>query len=194
MALMDRVKRVLLRPKQEWGRIKEQRTSVGQLYTGYIIPLAAIGPIATIIGWSVVGLHVPSGGSIRSPLGSTARAALISYGVTLVGVYVLAVIVDALAPTFGGRDSRVQALKTVAYSCTGIWIAGVFLVLPMLWYLVLLGGLYSCYLLYVGLPVVMRSRKNKTAMYSLVVILAGIVLFAVNAAVARPPMGGLAGP
>lgn len=195
MALMDRVKGILLAPKKEWPVIDGEQTSIGDLYRSYIIPLAAIGPIASIIGWSVFGMHIPFVGSIRLPIGYAIRNAAIAYVLGLVGVYVLALIIDALAPTFGGQKNQVQALKAAAYSYTAAWVAGVVTVFPTLGIIVLLASLYSLYLLYLGLPVVMKAPQEKAVGYTVVVVLVAIVLWIVIAVItsrfAYRPMGAM---
>jgi hypothetical protein len=195
MALMDRVKNILLTPKKEWPVIDAEQASVGGLYTGYIIPLAAITPIASIIGWSVFGMSIPFVGSIRLPIGYAVRNALVSYVLGLVGVYLLALIIDALAPTFGGQKNIVQALKAAAYSYTAAWVAGILTIIPMLGIIILLASLYCLYLLYVGLPIVMKAPQDKAMGYTVVVVLVAIVLWIVIAVIGSRfmyrPMGGM---
>lgn len=176
MALADRVKKILLSPKEEWEVIDREPATVAGLYTGYILPLAAIGPIAQAIGYSVFGVTMPFVGTYRTPVGSAILSAVVTYVLTLVGVYVLSLIIDALAPTFNGTKNQIQALKVAAYSSTASWLAGIFALIPGLRILTIL-GLYSLYLLYLGLPVLMKSPPEKALGYTVVVILAGIVLF-----------------
>ena len=183
MALVERVKRILLSPRQEWEVIDGEVTTPGALYTGYIMPLAAIGPVAQVIGYSVFGITVPFVGTYRVPIGSAITSAVVSYVLTLVGVYILALIVDALAPTFNGQRSQIQALKVVAYSSTASWVAGVFALIPGLRVLQIL-GLYSLYLLYLGLPVLLKSPRDRAFAYTVVVILAAIVIFVIIGMVA----------
>ena len=178
MALVDRVKNILLTPKTEWEVIDAEPTTVADLYKGYIIPLAAIGPVAQAVGSSVFGYTVPFVGSYRTPIGSAITGAVVTYVLTLVGVYVLALIIDALAPNFNGTRNQIQALKVAAYSYTASWVAGIFALIPGLRFLMIL-GLYSLYLMYLGLPVLMKSPKEKAMGYTVVVILAAIVLFMV---------------
>lgn len=175
MGLVDRVKNILLKPSQEWEVIDAEPATVASLYTGYIIPLAAIGPICTAIGSSVFGLRLPFVGTWRTPIGSALTGAVVSYVLTLIGVYVLALIIDNLAPTFSGTKNMVQAVKVAAYSYTAAWVVGIFSLLPALGVLRIL-GLYSLYLLYLGLPVLMKSPKEKAFGYTAVVIIVGIVL------------------
>ena len=176
MNLVERVKRILLSPRTEWEVIDAESTTPAELYTGYIAPLAAIGPIAQLIGYSVFGISVPFVGTYRVPFGSAITSAIVTYILTLVGTYVLALIIDALAPTFNGKRSQIQALKVAAYSSTASWVAGIFALIPGLRFLTIL-GFYSLYLLYLGLPVLMKSPKEKAMGYTVVVILAAIVLF-----------------
>ncbi len=192
MALLDRVKNILLTPKTEWAVIDAEPTTVADLYKGYIIPLAAIGPIAQAIGSAVFGYTVPFVGTYRVPLGSALTGAIVSYVLALAGVYVLSLIIDALAPTFTGTRNQSQALKDAAYSATASWLAGVFALVPALSFLALL-GLYSFYLMYLGLPLLMKSPQEKALGYTVVVVVAAIVLFMVTGLVAGMFLGGPAG-
>jgi hypothetical protein len=180
MNLVDRVKRILLSPGTEWQVIEAEPTTPAQLYTGYIVPLAAIGPIAQLIGYSVFGITVPLVGTYRVPIGSAISSALVTYVLSLAATYVLALIIDGLAPTFNGQRSQIGALKVAAYSSTASWVAGIFYLIPGLRLLTIL-ALYSLYLLYLGLPIVMKAPREKAVAYTAVVILAAIVLFMVIA-------------
>ncbi len=176
MNLVQRVKGILLSPRTEWEVIDAESTSPAQLYTSYIAPLAAIGPIAQLIGYSVFGISVPFVGTYRVPIGSAVTTAIVTYVMALAMPFILALIIDALAPTFNGQRSQIQALKVAAYSSTVSWFAGIFALIPGLRFLTIL-GIYSLYLLYLGLPVLMKSPREKAIGYTAVVILAAIVLF-----------------
>jgi hypothetical protein len=123
----------------------------------------------------------------RVPLLSGLVSAIVNYVLTLGMVYVVALIVEALAPTFGGSKNRLQALKLVAYGSTASFVGGVFYLLPSLSPLALLASLYSIYLFYVGLPVLMKCPQDKAIPYTVVVgiaaIVAGLVIGAIAAAV-----------
>lgn len=105
MNLTARVKGILLRPKDEWPAIAEEKTTIAELYKGYVVILAAIGPLASIIGMSIVGVSLPSSGTFRISLATTVPYAIVQYVLTLAGVYVLAFIIDSLAPTFSGEKT-----------------------------------------------------------------------------------------
>jgi hypothetical protein len=176
MNLVERAKRILLSPRTEWQVIDAEPTSAAQLYTRYVMPLAAIGPISQLIGYSVFGITVPFMGTYRVPLGSAFASAFVSYILALAATYVLALIIDGLAPTFNAQRSQIQALKVSAYSSTASWVAGIFLLIPGVRVLTIL-GLYGLYLLYLGLPILMKSPREKAPAYTGLVAVAAIVLF-----------------
>jgi hypothetical protein len=194
MALMDRAKNILLQPTKEWPVIDTEQASIAGLYTGYIIPLAAIGPLASLIGWSVFGMRLPFVGSMKIPMSFGIRNAVIVYVLSLVGVFVLGLIIDALAPTFAGQKNQIQALKVAAYSYTAAWVGGIFNLIPSLAIIGLLISFYSLYLLYLGLPVLMKAPQDKAVGYTVVVIIVAIVLYLIIGVVVaqfawRPAMG-----
>jgi hypothetical protein len=176
MNLVSRAKNILLSPKQEWQVIDDEATSVGALYIGYIIPLAAIGPVASIIGMELFGISLPSVGTYRVPIGAALRQGIAQYVMALVGVFVLALIIDELAPYFRGQENRYQALKVAAYSSTGVWVVGIVGLIPALSFLWPL-GLYSLYLLSLGLPALMKVPQDKAMGYTVVVIICAVGLF-----------------
>src|SRR2546426_8521405 len=131
MNLVSRTKNILLSPKQEWQVIDDEATSVGGLYIGYIVPLAAIGPVASGIRMALFGISVPSMGTYRVPIGAAIRQGIAQYGMALVGVFVLALIIDELVPYFSGQENRYQALKVDAYSRTAEWVVGIVRIFPV---------------------------------------------------------------
>jgi hypothetical protein len=181
--LAERVKNILVQPKPEWARIAAEPATIGGIYRGYVAILAAIPPLALLIGTLLFGSGSAFGVTFRPSIGAAVTNAVVSYLLALAGVYVLALIIEALAPTFGGTKDRVQAFKVAAYSSTPGWVAGVLMVLPALAPLAGLAGLYGLYLLYLGLPQVMRSPQDRSAGYIVAVIVAAILVFIVMAAI-----------
>lgn len=189
MSIIQRATNILLNPGEGWHAISSERATTTELYLSYILPLAAIGPIASFIGMSLIGTSVPLLGQIRTPIVPGITTAVLSYVLGLVGVFVFAMIVDALAPAFGGRKDIGRAFKIATYSFTPVWLASVLMVVPMLGMLVLLAGIYGIYMLYRGLPVMMYVDKDKALPYTLVAIVAAIVIQVMIGMVA----GGVAG-
>lgn len=198
--LIERAQRILMSPKTEWPVIAAEPETVGGLYKNYILILAAIGPVAYFIKSTLIGTQVLFLGTTRVPIGAGFVQLVLSYGFTLAAVYVFALIINALAPTFGGQKDPMQPLKTAAYSMTAAAVAGVAHILPVIGVLILLAGsIYSIYLLYLGLPVTMKSPPEKAAGYTAVAVIACAVLFwiislVVFGIVGRSMLGGYGAP
>jgi hypothetical protein len=179
-ALIARVRDLLLQPKEEWSKIAAEPATVGSLYSNYVIYLAAVPVLCTLIGSLIFGYGV-GGFTYRPSFFGALATAILQYAMQLGGVYVFALIIDALAPRFGGQKDPVGAFKLAAYSATASWLAGVFYLLPVLHVLALL-GLYSLYLLYTGVPVLMRVPAERALAFTGVLIAAGLVIGLIIAA------------
>lgn len=184
MGLVDRAKNICITPKSEWPVIAAEQSSTSGLMTGYVAPLAILAPVAAFIGGSLIGHTLPFIGTYRTPIVTGAALAIFTYLMSFVGIFVLSLIINALATSFGGEKNSQQALKVAVYSFTPAWIAGVLQVLPMLAILAILGGLYGLYLLYLGLPRLMKCPENKSIGYTVVVLICAIVIWIIIGSVA----------
>jgi len=199
MDTITRAKNICLTPKTEWPIIAEEQTPTGALITGYAAPLAAIGAVAGLIGGSLVGVTLPFAGTYRVPITAGFVSAIFAFVMAIVGVFILSLIISALAPTFGGQKNGAQALKVAVYSYTPAWLAGVLHILPLLGTLSIIAAFYGLYLLYLGLPRLMKCPEDKAAVYTGVIVVCAIVLSiaigAVGAAIVGAGMvagGGIA--
>jgi Yip1 domain len=182
--LIGRVKDILMKPAETWAAIDGESDSIQSIYIKYVLPLAAIGPIAgflksMLFGYSLFGI------TYKPSVASAVSTAVISYVLALVGVFVQSLVIDALAPSFGGTKNNVKAFQVAAYSYTAAWVAGIFGLLPVIGILAIL-GLYSFYLLYLGLPVLMKVEQDKAIGYIVVTVIAAVVVFLVLGALATP--------
>lgn len=182
-SLIERAKRVCVEPDSAWTAIAGERADAPSLLAGYVLPLAGAAAFAQWVGVSVVGQSLPTFGTYRLPLTTGFALAITSFLFAAVGVVVMSFVIDALAPTFGAERSREQSLKVAAYSATPVWVAGVLQVVPALGIAVLLGSLYGLYLLYLGLPRLMKCPPEKTVAYLATVVACAIVIGVVGGAV-----------
>lgn len=176
MTLIQRAINICITPKTEWPIIEAEKSSISDLFVTYIIPLSLIPVIALFIGTTMIGVTVPFIGSYRTPFTAAIISAVLQFGLGLVSIYILSLIIDALAPSFGGQKNPIQALKVIAYAFTPAWIIGVINVIPSLAVLVLLASLYSIYVLYLGLPILMKVPQDKAAGYTIVSVICAIVM------------------
>jgi hypothetical protein len=179
MNLIARAQGILLKPKDEWVKIKDEPATIQQLFTQYAVILAAIPAVAHFIGTALfIGFRIPGGGGSW-----TTRAffyAIFSYVLNLAVVYALGFIINALAPNFSSTQNPANAMKLAVYSMTPAWIAGVFYLIPSLWVLSLLGSLYGLYILYLGFDnPLMGTPKEKVTGYFVISVVVAIVLMVV---------------
>ena len=174
--IIERARAILTTPRTEWPVAAAEPATVGGLYAGYIAILAALPAIASFIKSSLIGSGA-FGITVRMPIAFGIGEMLLRYVLTLVLAYVVALIINMLAPSFDGQKDTTQALKTVAYAWTAYWVAGIAVIVPWLgWLIAILGGIYSIYLLYLGLPHTMKCPPEKAAGYTAVSVIIAIVL------------------
>jgi hypothetical protein len=162
--LLNRVKNILMAPREEWPIIAGEAATPQSLYLGYIMILAAIGPAVLLLTYGGLGSF-------------GIRVAIAAYVNSLIGVAVLALIVDVLSTNFGGTRDFTAALKLIAFSFTATWVAQVALFLPWLgWLVVLAGAIYGFYLFFLGAPVLKKCTPDKAGVFTIVVLLCAIVL------------------
>jgi len=171
--LFNRVKSILLTPRTEWPVIAAETDTIRGIYTGYILILAAIPAAKLLVSARFLGANI-------LPLVVT------TYILSLASTFLVALIVDALAPTFGGQKDRVQALKVVAYAYTAAWLAAIIGIVPGLGLLSALAGMiYGFYLLYLGLPFTMKCPAEKSLGYTVATVIVAIVLSIVLGVIVR---------
>lgn len=189
---INRINGLLFRSGSEWEAISRESVTAADLYKRYVLPLAAIGPLASFIGTSLVGVDLPLAGELRVPVGWGLSSALAGYATALIGVFLLGLIINALAPAFGGEKNPARALMAATYASIPAWMAGVFYVLPAMAALALIASLYSLYLLYLGLPVMMKSARGKSLGYTALVAVCAFAVF-MAMGIVTVAMSGLGG-
>ena len=173
--LIERAKAIILKPVQTWPLIAAERATPGGLITHYAIPLAAIAPLCGFIRGQLFG-YGAFGFNYRPGLMAGLSTLIVSYALGLVGVVVLALIADWLAPKFDGAANRTNAFKLVVFASFAAWLAGAFQLIPGLG-LLGLAGLYTLYLFYTGAAPLMKVPKDKSVAYTAVTLVCAAVLY-----------------
>jgi hypothetical protein len=174
--IFARVKNILLTPSTEWPVIAAEQSTPNAIYLRYVAPLVAIGAIATFIGTTLIGTSMGPLGMVRVGIVAGLTHAIFMFALSFLQVFLIAWLVDTLAPTFGGQKDSLAALKVTAYSMTPGWVAAALNVIPVLGVLGVLAALYGLYLLYLGLPVLMRNPQEKSVGYTVVLVICAVVL------------------
>ena len=175
MNLIERAKNILLTPKTEWDVVNSETPDTQKILTTYVIPLVAIGAIASFIGWGLIGKSYY--GIKVSSTGLGVRYAIIALVGGIAGSLLLAFVIDALAPTFKSEKNFGRSFQLAAYSSTAGWVGAVFNILPSLAIIGSLVGLYGLYLLYLGLPKLKKTPADQVTPYFVVSLIAMIVAY-----------------
>jgi hypothetical protein len=173
MDLVSRVKNIIVDPANEWRVIDGEPDRPGDVLWNYVAILAAIPAVCSFIGTSIVGI-----GPYRTGIVAGIVSAVVGYVLTLIGVYITALVIDILSGKFGGRKNFNAAFKVAAYAPTAAWVASVFTAIPILAVLAVL-GLYTFYLFYTGLPILMKVPQDKSLGYLLAVLVCAVIVWAI---------------
>jgi hypothetical protein len=172
MNIVERAKGIILKPKEEWEKISQETNNTSVILTTYLIPLALIPTFASLIGFGLIG-----GPFTTFSFGiKYAIITLISY---IVSTYLAAIVIDQLARSFNSEKNFTHAFALVAFSYTPMMLAGVLYILPVLSTLVFIAGIYSLYILYLGLKPMMKTPDDKVTVYFIVSLLVLIVAYAI---------------
>lgn len=175
MSVIARAKNLLLQPRAEWRRIDEEPAGIGRILVRTLLPLAAIPAVCSALGLCLVGIR-GGGATLRLPWATGAMQAVALYLLAVVGLAAVALVTVLVAPTFGARAEGTRGFKLAVNGATAALVGGVFLLAPPLAPLALLAALYSAYLVFTGLPIVMRCAPRRSVPYTAVVVLAGAVV------------------
>jgi Yip1 domain len=173
--IVARVIGILLTPTTEWKIIAEERDDLSYRLNIYIAILAAIPAVAGFIGFSAVGVVIPSGATVRVPVLSGLLGAVFGYVMAFVAVYALAVITNLIARRFAAQKDFSAALRLIVYAYTPVWVTGVFLLVPGLWFLAVL-GIYGFYPLRQGLPILMKAPEEQSQLYAATILSCALAL------------------
>jgi hypothetical protein len=174
-AIIKRVIAIITKPNDEWQVIKNETMSIADMFTKYAVILAAIPAIAGFIGYGLIGISVGFG-TFRIPLGRCLIWAIFMYALSLVGVYLTAFIMDALAPSFGSQKDMNRSLKVVVFSWTPVWIAGILYIIPSIAVIVWIASLYALFLLYTGMKSLKEPPQDKLMGYFIVTLVINVVV------------------
>ena len=187
---------LMAQPKDEWKSIRDERCTIGKCYCSHVLFLAALPAIAYFIGTSQVG-WVIGAKSVRLSTESALQIAGLTYLTMLVGIFAMGKTIHWMSQTYGATQNLPQSIALAAYTATPLFLTGIMLIYPILWLNLLIGLMalaYTIYLLYIGLPIMMKISQERGFLFASAVMGVGLVmLVAVLAAtVVLWDMGGLA--
>lgn len=184
--ILSRAWGLLRDPKAEWEQIRREQTTIPSILIGYVAPLAAIPPVAGLIGAAAFGVQIGDQ-VLRPPLGEALISVVVTWIVSIALVAFLGVLVNAVAENFDGDRDDLAAQKVAAYALTPAFLSGLFSLWPPLWWLSLFALAAMVFLIYRGLPILMKAPPERAMGYAATVtiaaLVAGIVLFSLGSCV-----------
>lgn len=156
MYIINRLFNLLFSPQAEWAKIRDERVSNAQIFLKYVIWIAALPAVGYLISF------------FRYPnLVLNIRAAIISYVFALVAVDAGAYLINLLSTNFASKKDVGRALKLVAFGASPVFATGVLNFIPVVGkFIWAVGALYTAYLFYLGLPVLMNTSEDKQVPYT----------------------------
>jgi len=177
--LVQRVIKILTKPKEEWQVIATEKPEAMKLIGGYALILALIPAVSAFIHYGIIGTTENMGFSDRS-ISTGLIEGLTQLFSTVIAIYLLSYIIDWLAPSFESEKNFGKSLQLAVYSNTAMWVSGILIIIPGLRLISILAGLiYSIYLFTNGLPVLKGTNKDKVAGYTALTIIAMIIILSV---------------
>jgi len=175
MNLIDRVKNIITNPNKEWNVIATEQPDTGKIITGYVLPLVALAAIAAFIGYGLIGFNIL--GFRVAGIEWGLYYALTVFIAGIASVYLTALVIDMLAPSFNSEKNFNRSLQLVAYSFTPMWIGGILSIFPPIALIGALFGIYGLYLLYLGIPKLKSTPADKLVGYFVVSLIVTIVVY-----------------
>ncbi len=177
MNAIERAKNIIISPNKEWDIIALEKPDTGQIITSYVLLLAGAAAVAAFIGYGLIGFNF-----------GLLHYASVTWGIyyalnvlvgAIAGVFISALVIDALAPSFGSEKNMGHSVQLVAYSYTPAWVGGLLSIFPPIAIVGSLAGLYGFYLMYIGMPKLKKTPADKHAGYFVVSIVTLIVVYCI---------------
>lgn len=184
--LFARVKRLLLTPSEEFARLAGEPQTLKALATGWIIPLTLLMVIANVFSAIVFGIPASAGARFPPDVASLPLLAVPLWIEAALMPFGSGFVIMLIARFFGGVGDFRQAARTAAYISTPGWIANifgpgwqldVFKFIPPLSLTLFIGAAWGAYLLWRGLPAMMKTPSNKTLLSTAAIALGLAILW-----------------
>ena len=177
--IIDRIKEIVLKPRETWETIRTEETTMGRLFKNYLLLLAAAPALALFLGLLIVGVPINIVKLHQYKFGQSLVTTIVLFAVTVVLIWLLGKLISLIAPNFGSTQDDLKGFKVSVYTLTPFLVAGLCMIIPSFGVVVmLLAVLYGLFILYIGLPIVMGTPKEKAFPYSIVAMV-GVVLICI---------------
>jgi hypothetical protein len=150
---------------------KDSTVSVNSIMINYVAVLAVIPLVATLIGdlWFYRGFF----------FSYAIGLAITTYVLDIVAVFVMGIIIWKLAPSFGSQTDQAKSTLLASFVFTPVFLISILNIIPFIGWIAFLGLLYGLYILYLGLPIMLGAPANRSLTYTIVTVVAAIIVYAI---------------
>jgi hypothetical protein len=164
---------LLFQPRRAWSKIADR--SVGNLFTALLYPLlfAVLPALAWYIGSTHTGWQIGSSDAIRLTRASALPIVVLFYLAMVGAVIGIGCMIHWMAQTYGAASSIAKGIAIAGFTATPLFVAGAVGFYPQLALDLVIGLValcYAIYLLYMGVPIVMKIPEERGFLFASAVI------------------------
>lgn len=171
---------ILTRPTEEWIRLAEVDETGQAILLLYPMIWAILPAVAWYWGTTHVGWTVGSGNDvIRLTESSAMLISFLFYSGMVTCVGIIGYFVHWMSATYGADSSITKGIMIASMCSTPLFVAGAVGFYPILWLDMLIGVFavsWSTYLLYAGIPIVMRIPETRGFLFASAVVAIALVI------------------
>jgi len=175
---------ILFRPNATWQKISSTADRTSNLV--YILILAVLPAIAWFYGTTRVGWSIGEGEVIKLTAASATALITLFYWAMVLAVLVIGGSIHWMAVSYGAQSTLMRGITVAGVTATPMFLAGLVGFLPVPAIDMLIGVVavgWSLYLLYVGIPAVMKVPQERGFLFaSAVVAVCLVILIAIMGA------------
>ena len=170
---------ILTHPDREWESIRSDQESTTKLYLGHVLVLALVPALSAYFGTTQVGWQIGEGEVVKLTQNSAAQLCILFYAAMLCGIFLIGKFIDFFSLTYGADESEHNGIVLASYTATPLFLVGIIAVYPVLWVNMIAGVIAICwsvYLLFEGLPILMKIPEERGFMFACSILTVGLVM------------------
>lgn len=151
-------------PSALFQSLRADTPALQRMVLGYVIWMALLPPVCAYIGITSFGWELGVGEPIRTSHTTTLVIAILYYFTLLIAYLVTTYLIHWIAPTYGASEAYGLHGALVAIIGTPLMVGGVmhlYPFLPLNLLCLIPAILWSCYLLYTGIPVLFQIDASR---------------------------------
>jgi hypothetical protein len=178
-AILNHILDLLVKPTEEWERIKNAGTpdlkTLQQYLLNRFIPIVLLNVGTYFVGVALIGVRnkeFMDGARLVSPIAAIIASIVLAVAYFLI-IIVGGMIIKLIATSFDSEVNEINSFKLAAFSLYPLLFIDNLHIIPGI-KLGTIAGLYGTYLLYTGLPILLKTPPEKCLGFTLVITLAVI--------------------